>query len=104
MPQLTELDKPMARCALAANTAATPRASMRKRGARRGSTTMILAGANRAARVTVLRNKLTPRTWARAFGRPNREENPAASITNCSLRLLRQAPRQGIGIHWYHAA
>src|ERR1700736_2293325 len=46
---------------------------------------MIFAGAKRDTRVRVRRNKLKPRTGANAFGRPNREENPAARIRTCSL-------------------
>jgi hypothetical protein len=46
---------------------------------------MIVAGETRAARMSVLRNKLTDRIRAKAFGRPNREENPAARMRTCSL-------------------
>jgi hypothetical protein len=53
--------------------------------ARRGITTMMQAGESRAANAAVRRSRLIPRTRARAFGRPNLEENPAARMTTLSL-------------------
>src|SRR5580698_5398469 len=44
---------------------------------------MIFVGVSREAKVSVLRNKLEAPTRASAFGRPNRDENPAASMTIC---------------------
>jgi hypothetical protein len=41
----------------------------------------MFAGKNLSAKSKVLRNRLNDRTRARAFGCPNREENPAQSIT-----------------------
>src|ERR1700722_8064885 len=84
MPRRTELDKPAARTGLAAKATLRPRASSRERAARGGSTTAILAGEKLATRARVLRSKVEERTRVNAFGRPSREENPAARITACS--------------------
>ncbi len=84
MPHRTELDNPSARRGLTAKITLNPSASIRRRAECRGTTTMILPGANPAASVSVLRSKLIARTPARAFGRPKREENPAARMITCS--------------------
>jgi len=85
MPRRTELDRPSARRALATNVTLIRRASIRYRAARRGTTTMMFAGSDLFASNSVLRNRLKDRTRASAFGCPNREENPAQSMTICSL-------------------
>jgi broad specificity phosphatase PhoE len=83
MPRRTELDRPSPRRRLAAKITLKSRASIRKRTARCGSTRIIFAGVSCEAKVSVLRNKLEAPTRASAFGRPNRDENPAASTTIC---------------------
>ncbi len=90
MPRRTELDRPSLRREFTAKMTFSPRASIRKRAAPRGTTATIFPGAKRAARVRVRRNKLTERTRAKAFGLPNREEKPAARITTCSCGTVTQ--------------
>jgi len=85
-PRTTDVDSPKERCLLATKQTGSPRSSTRIRRALGDVTTMMGRAANGASSPIVLRIKVTPRTFAKAFGRPIRVENPAANTTIRNLK------------------
>lgn len=84
-PRTTEVDSPSERSGLAIKETGCPRSSTRMRRARGAVTTTIVCTANGASTAIVLRIRLTPRIFVKAFDRPIRVEKPAANTTMRSL-------------------